>query len=218
MTTSPDYLDTVFDALTPRERRYSLQYIHGDDGDVTALDDVASYLSAATGQDRTETMTGLIHNHLPKLADAGFIDYDRRISSDNTDTAIVDTIDPDDDRILLDYLADTLEQDDGYLDDIFPALASAESRQALYVLENEQDRRSTLIGMANYLAPASGGRGQAITRLHTVALPRLEEYGWVQYDPTTQKITLDVDPDEERDQLFLQYLEKAYDEESGPRP
>lgn len=213
MASSSDYLDTVFDALSSPERRYSLRYVREHPGDFASLDDVASYLSAETGRDRTAVMTGLAHKHLPKLEDYGFIEYDRRIGGGDQDTAIVDRVDTEDDRILLEYLSDTAEQDDGYVDAVFDTLSNTDRRHTLYVLEKEQDRRSTLLGLANYLAPDARERSNTIPQLHNVTLPKLQDQGWVEYDPTTQKVTLDIDPADERDQLLLQYLERAYDEE-----
>lgn len=213
MSASSAYLDTVFDALGARERRHSLAYLQEQPDNIASIDDVASYLSAETGQDRTTIMTSLTHSHLPKLADYGFIEYDQRIGDGDADTAIVDRTSFEDDRVLLDYLTDAAEQDDDHVDAVFDALADGRRREALYVLEYEQDRRSTLIGIANHLEPDPRTRGNTMTRLHNVDLPKLQESGWVQYDPTTQKVTLDIDPANDRDSLFLRYLEQTYDYE-----
>lgn len=77
VTTKHD-LSTVFDALQRPERRIVISFLHGSDVDVIELDELGAHVSTQmpdTGETPVRSM--LHHHHLPKLADCGFIDYDR---------------------------------------------------------------------------------------------------------------------------------------------
>jgi len=81
-----DSLDTVFDLLSNAHRRYLLYYLLTIKGDVVefeaAVNAVCKYEAAGTDSDDYATFETirmeLHHSHLPKLAEAGVIDYDRR--------------------------------------------------------------------------------------------------------------------------------------------
>lgn len=79
-TEPPIPSDTVFSVLAHRHRRYALSYLLGRDGPVT----VGAIIAHVVGQiespeegayDRISLR--FHHSHLPKLADAGLIEYDR---------------------------------------------------------------------------------------------------------------------------------------------
>lgn len=80
-----DDLDTVFALLSHPRRRYLLYYLFSMDGDVAELEAAANavyeYEAAGTEADdvsREGVRQGLHHAHLPRLAEAGVVDYDRR--------------------------------------------------------------------------------------------------------------------------------------------
>lgn len=75
--------DEVFLALADRERRLALYYLRGrDEVDVATLADVVTGWSNAAGrgiatrEDRDRVHTALHARHLPRLDDAGLVDYD----------------------------------------------------------------------------------------------------------------------------------------------
>jgi hypothetical protein len=78
-------LDTVFELLSDARRRYLLYYLFAMDGTVAefeaAVNAVYRYEVAGSdgdGSARENVGIALHHSHLPHLADAGVIDYDRR--------------------------------------------------------------------------------------------------------------------------------------------
>lgn len=80
-----DDLDTVFELLSDARRRHLLYYLFALDGSVVELEAVANavyrYETAETGADdrtRETVRVDLHHSHLPRLADAGIVDYDHR--------------------------------------------------------------------------------------------------------------------------------------------
>lgn len=89
MTDGERSLDRTFDLLANRRRRYVLYSLNETDGDVMALDElteqVVTWERRWDGQGdrdrddhREEVRVTLHHNHLPRLVDAGLIDYDAR--------------------------------------------------------------------------------------------------------------------------------------------
>lgn len=82
-------LDHLFRLLADRHRRYTLYYLNTTEFDVVTLDEVADYAAERDQKDTEEQermndtlheriRMYLHHNHLPKLAEAGLIDYDTR--------------------------------------------------------------------------------------------------------------------------------------------
>ena len=79
-------LDTVFDLLRVSRRRYILYYLYDIESKVVdvdeAIDAVCAYEARGTGRDgfppREEVLIDLHHDHIPRLDDAGIIEYDRR--------------------------------------------------------------------------------------------------------------------------------------------
>lgn len=80
--TQPD-LDVVFTLLSDRRRRIVLNGLRGADGEWVPVDDLAERIAAweaeladpATVSERSIEID-LVHGHLPKLDEAGVIDYD----------------------------------------------------------------------------------------------------------------------------------------------
>jgi hypothetical protein len=82
----PDRLDTLFDVMSHRRRRTALRYLR-DAGEPVPVLDLARHLAdsegAASGRSapasRYDAMrTALEHQHLPKLAHADLVEWDRR--------------------------------------------------------------------------------------------------------------------------------------------
>lgn len=93
-------LDLIFDLLSNRRRRYVLYYLHDQPDGVATMDEVtdgvltlqSTVSNADSGAEpgacpdpepgsderRQQLRTELQHTHLPKLADAGVIEHDRR--------------------------------------------------------------------------------------------------------------------------------------------
>lgn len=82
----------IFDLLAHDRRRRTLQYLQQVVGAVH-VSDVADQLALWEGEHTREQYericTGLVHAHLPKLADAGVVQYD----PDTETVALVETAD-----------------------------------------------------------------------------------------------------------------------------
>lgn len=207
------YLDAVFRALEARERRHILTYLQEDTDHTASLDDIADYLAGEMNDDPDRLLAGLIHSHLPRLEEQGWIEYDARSAQVRDDILEVDAKD----RILLDYLADVSDQDDDYLDNVFSGLASAERRRTLYVLEEQQDGYSTVKGLAPYLVNDSDTDEpdrdmideteleRATIALYHKILPKLAESGWIDYSEESQKVSLKL-------RVPSDYLDRVYAE------
>lgn len=76
-------LDRAFALLGHPQRLYLYVYLRCQPADEVSLDHLVSRLTrwerslGATRTSRDDVTVALVHNHLPKLADAGVIDYDR---------------------------------------------------------------------------------------------------------------------------------------------
>ncbi|WP_224332585.1 DUF7344 domain-containing protein [Haloprofundus halobius] len=79
-------LDTIFDLLRVARVRYALYYLYGMNGDVTRTEDVVEavreYEAAGTETDepptREQVSVDVHHSKLPRLDEAGLVDYDVR--------------------------------------------------------------------------------------------------------------------------------------------
>jgi hypothetical protein len=73
-------LDEVCRILSHRCRRQLLTYLSRKEGDVADLDEIVTYLSAEDDEaiPAEQIRLSLVHIHLPKLADYGTVEYDRR--------------------------------------------------------------------------------------------------------------------------------------------
>ena len=76
-------LDLVFDLLADQRRRYALYYLYDVSDGVATVDEVAEYVLRLEDGDHSDeherhVLTALQHVHLPKLEDAGILEYDSR--------------------------------------------------------------------------------------------------------------------------------------------
>lgn len=78
-------LSRIFAALANRRRRYVLYHLR--DHQQATIDDLAVQIAAwehdvpisdAPAEDVNRIYTALVHSHLPKLAEYGLVEYDRR--------------------------------------------------------------------------------------------------------------------------------------------
>ena len=85
--TNTKYLsnEQVVGLLRHKQRRAIIRYFNQKTADCTSVDDLVEYLASsdskrgATSVGHSERITiGLLHNHLPRLADAGVLEYDQR--------------------------------------------------------------------------------------------------------------------------------------------
>ncbi|WP_135364036.1 DUF7344 domain-containing protein [Halosimplex halophilum] len=76
-------VDDLFELLARPGNRYALAYLHRADGPVPFDDLVENVVDGAapddlsTGDFRDRVATRLVHSNLPKLDDAGLVEYDR---------------------------------------------------------------------------------------------------------------------------------------------
>lgn len=68
--------DRLLDLLAERRRRQVLETLVDSSGQLS-LDELARAVSDADGSDEHRTRIELHHTHLPKLAEAGVVSYDR---------------------------------------------------------------------------------------------------------------------------------------------
>ncbi len=200
MTDTDSYLDDAFTTLRERDRRHTLTYLHEASG-TASLEELAEEINGETAASIENTKIELYHNHLPRLQEHGWVAYDPRSQQVRDTTMDADTKD----SILLDYLADTQERDDDYMDEVFEVMANTANRETLYALVQE-DGRSNFRRLSERIADEDKDTDTARHQLHHKALPSLQERDWVQYNSKTKKVTLTADPDS----LPVTYLEQIY--------
>ncbi|WP_266082899.1 DUF7344 domain-containing protein [Haladaptatus caseinilyticus] len=73
-------LNQVCQILSSSYRRQVLSYLQTKDADVANLDELVTHIHTKNGTPTTteQVRISLLHTHLPKLADYGVIEYDRR--------------------------------------------------------------------------------------------------------------------------------------------
>ncbi|MFH5844409.1 hypothetical protein [Haladaptatus sp. CMAA 1909] len=79
-------LDTIFDILSHSYRRQILFFLSRTEDDLATVADLVTYISEHESGDETSTRRtrgdavsiALHHNHLPKLEDAGMVEFDTR--------------------------------------------------------------------------------------------------------------------------------------------
>ena len=76
-------LDRLYDVLADERRRRLLSYLHRKDSDVASLVELIDYLvvheaDSVADLDTDDVAISLYHTDLPKLADAGLVEYDER--------------------------------------------------------------------------------------------------------------------------------------------
>lgn len=80
----PPSLDEIFELLANQQRRYVLYHLREVTGGVTTMEELAENVVALQDQSgppdgpRGPVLTSLRHVHLPKLQDAGVLEYDPR--------------------------------------------------------------------------------------------------------------------------------------------
>ncbi len=70
-------LDEIFDVLVSSRRRAVLYELHGRSEPMTLPDLVAAVRAIEAAQSRKQVAVALDHVHLPKLQQAGLVEYDR---------------------------------------------------------------------------------------------------------------------------------------------
>ncbi|MHC3439509.1 DUF7344 domain-containing protein [Natrialbaceae archaeon A-gly3] len=76
-------LDRIFDLLSDRRRRYTLYCLYDSENGVATIEDIVEYVlsleaSGNSPERRDQLLTSLEHMHLPRLEDAGIVEYDTR--------------------------------------------------------------------------------------------------------------------------------------------
>ena len=76
-------LDRIFDLLSERRRRHVLYCLYETEDGVATVDDIVEYVLSLEGRDdspehREQLVMALEHKHLPRLEDAGIVEYDSR--------------------------------------------------------------------------------------------------------------------------------------------
>lgn len=81
------HLNWYFDALSDRRRRHALYYLNDHRGESVSVSTVARHVKALeteyspdtlVEEDFADVLHELYHDHLPRLADYGIVDYDSR--------------------------------------------------------------------------------------------------------------------------------------------
>lgn len=76
-------LDLIFDVLADRRRRFVLYYLQDQTDGVATIDETVEYVvsletDGGRADHRANVRISLQHAHLPKLEDAGVLEYDAR--------------------------------------------------------------------------------------------------------------------------------------------
>ena len=71
-------LDLIFELLSNQRRRYLLYYL--SEHETGSVDEIVEYvLTKEAGKEDRHTVTiSIYHDHIPKLVDAGLLEYDKR--------------------------------------------------------------------------------------------------------------------------------------------
>ncbi|USZ67869.1 ArsR family transcriptional regulator [Halorussus salilacus] len=174
-------LDAVFDAVGDRECRTLLRHLAETDGGPVAVEDLAERLAESDATGRTTAR--LHHTLLPKLADAGFLDYDAddrtvRYRSDRRLEAVLSTLDR------------GVEESPVSLDALLDALSAFRRRRALVTLLTHGDL--PLADLADEVAVGEYDRPlpeidaetvlEVYLSLYHTHVPKLADAGLVEYD------------------------------------
>ncbi len=77
-------LDVVFDVLANQRRRLVLYHLHESGDGIATLEEITDYVCSyeeserSASEHRLHVATSLQHAHLPKLEEAGIVEYDQR--------------------------------------------------------------------------------------------------------------------------------------------
>lgn len=182
----------VLDVLTDARRRRVLDIVV-DRGTATEADLAAelavtgTVTSQGSGRNATRTLRiDLRHVHLPKLADAELVSWDR------TNASVTTTDDPCFDAP---WFGQLLEIDGERWDDAIAAVANDRRRVVLAVLESE-DGRQTRDELAYDVAAREADGEPSVdvvasvrVQLHHVHLPLLDDAGVAEYDVETGTVS-----------------------------
>lgn len=202
-TTESASSSTPFELLANERRRHTLQYVHQRTGAV-GLDELATQIVDWEQEDTTEVghmnhedhhervVVSLYHAHLPKLADAGVLDYDAdRGTVQSGSNARLETV--------LSTAEDLdLSDTEVPLDAVFDALANARRRTALRMLMTHGDvplpDLADEIAVTEHDRPLTEIDGDAVLQvylsLYHAHLPKLADAGLVIYNHDTDFMAL----------------------------
>lgn len=80
----PLSVDAMLDILANADRRYLLEFLADQPDNTASFEAAAKHVITETGRERgaqpnhDEVQIDLLHHHLPKLSDAGVVEYDVR--------------------------------------------------------------------------------------------------------------------------------------------
>lgn len=221
----------IFEAIADSSRREALRTLLTRDDPVTERELVADLVNVARRSEPSESVaerpsvhTDLLHTHLPVLADAGLISWDREAAT--VDTASHPAFDDPRFELILNVEADGLNDALANLD--------SERRRVLLTTLRDADGSMTRKDLARELLrsddvdlePSRDAIDDVIASLYHVDLPALDDADLIEYDPETSRATYADHPAietvftiiyEPDDSLvdsydgFLSGLEAAYD-------
>lgn len=196
-------LDALFSSVANHERRQILETVYERAPDALTTRDLA--LELCDQEFVQETRVSLEHAHLPRLDDAGLVEWDSVcgfVRSANHDLL--------EETEILDITGQQFDSET--LDDIFQALADHRRRTALSVLD-QQSRQMDLDALATKVRIVEGVLGQETpsdreriqTSLHHVHLPTLADAGLISYETDSRIVEYEGHPllGEKRDSQSL---------------
>ena len=74
----PSQIDQAFQSLSTERRRTVLYFFHRSSEDVASVGDLVDHVAARNDDDRKHVAIGLHHVTLPRLGEAGVVEYDSR--------------------------------------------------------------------------------------------------------------------------------------------
>lgn len=189
----------VFEAIAPRPRRVLLRLLFVKDEPLSEQDvlahlaevDQETHRERSTGEDRTRH-SALFHTHLPALADADLIAWDREEKAvERTSHAAYD--DPRF-RLLLEAEADDL--------DLALSTLAIDRRRALLTVLRDAPESMTRTDLARELLrsdatdfdPDKNAVDDVVLLLHHIYLPALVESNFVEYDPAADRVAYADNP------------------------
>lgn len=199
-------LDTVFNTLADPDRRYLVRIVSERAPTTLTPEDLAASLLARTHESaqavpdmrRKQALTSLYHVHLPKLSDAGLIEWDQ----DN------DTIDRGDHPVYQTDIVDKIlehdqPEDSDPPDRLLQALADSRRRDVLSLLKKHDEPTDTETIARNLIAndrddgPSTVSEDavqELLVDLRHQHLPRLAEAGVIRYDRDQGTVVLKEHP------------------------
>lgn len=141
-----------------------------------------------TDEERQRTSAALHHSHLPRLAEAGFVEMEREQDANYVRP------DEDVDAATLESIEELADHESG--ETVLEVLADPERRRVAASLARA-DEPVSVTGLAESMAADGGdalvGGGTSVesirVSLHHIHLPRLEDAGLVEYDSADARVT-----------------------------